>query len=245
MTNPPPDDGAAGAGNGSGGSPPLDELTLSIKGVRARAGEGPGELEVELDTSRGSITVYLHPCEGKTGCVVFLSGAGGGVKGPANEVFIRLARELVAEGVTSVRVQYREPGEFDECVLDALAACSFLKGLGAEQVVIVGHSFGGAVAVKAGELAPISTAVVGMSSQRFGTQEVAQLGKPLLLIHGSDDDVLDQAASQDIYDRAVEPKQLVLLAGTGHGLTEAADEVHDLLRTFITAHASGSEPGEE
>ncbi|MDA0364827.1 MAG: alpha/beta hydrolase [Chloroflexi bacterium] len=219
---------------------PIEELTLSIKGVRARAGDAPNELEVELDTSRGSITVHLHPCEGKTGCVVFLSGAGGGVKGPANEVFVRLGRALVADGITSVRVAYRDPGEFEECVLDALAACSFLKGIGAEQVVIVGHSFGGAVAVKAGELAPISTAVVGMSSQRFGTQEVAQLGKPLLLIHGSRDDVLDQAASQDIYDRALEPKQLVLLDGAGHGLSEVADEVYDLLKAFITAHASGA-----
>ncbi|MEX2229525.1 MAG: alpha/beta fold hydrolase [Dehalococcoidia bacterium] len=238
MTNPPSDDRAPGASNGSEAPPPPEELMLSIKGVRARAGEGPGELEVELDTNRGPITVYLNPCEGKTGCVVFLSGAGGGVKGPANEVYVRLAQELVADGVTSVRVQYREPGEFEECVLDALAACSFLKGIGAEQVVIVGHSFGGAVAVRAGELAPISTAVVGMSSQRFGTQEVEQLGKPLLLIHGSRDDVLDQAASQDIYDRAVEPKRLVLLDGAGHGLAEVADEVHDLLREFITAHAT-------
>ncbi len=236
MTNPHPDDQAPGAGNGS---TPIEELTLSIKGVRARAGDEPGELEVELETSRGAITVFLYPCEGKTGCAVFLSGAGGGVKGPANDVYVRLGRELVADGITTVRVQYREPGEFEECVLDALAACSFLKGIGAEQVVIVGHSFGGAVAVKAGELAPISTAVVGMSSQRFGTQEVEQLGKPLLLIHGSRDDVLDQAASQDIYDRAREPKQLVLLADAGHGLTEAADEVHDLLKEFITAHASG------
>lgn len=241
MTNPPADDRAPGASNGSGSPTPIEELTLSIKGVRARAGEDPSELEVELDTSRGAITVHLHPCEGKTGCVVFLSGAGGGVKGPANEVFVRLGRELVADGITSVRVAYREPGEFEECVLDALAACSFLKGIGAEQVVIVGHSFGGAVAVKAGELAPISTAVVGMSSQRFGTQEVEQLGKPLLLIHGQRDEVLDQAASQDIYDRAQEPKQLVLLEGAGHGLMEVADEVHDLLKEFITAHASGAE----
>ena len=36
---------------------------------------------------------------------------------------------------------------------------------------------------------------------------------------------LDQAASQDIYDRAREPKQLVLLAEAGHGLTEAVEEV--------------------
>jgi alpha/beta superfamily hydrolase len=243
MTTPPPDDLAPGTDHGSGTPTPIEELTLSIKGVRARAGDDAGELEVELDTNRGAITFHLHPCEGKTGCAVFLSGAGGGVKGPANEVYIRLARELVADGITSVRVQYREPGEFEECVLDALAACSFLKGIGAEQVVIIGHSFGGAVAVKAGELAPISTAVVGMSSQRYGTHEVGRLGKPLLLIHGSRDEVLDQAASQDIFDRAEEPKQLVLLADAGHGLSEVAEEVYDLLKAFITAHATNDGSG--
>jgi alpha/beta superfamily hydrolase len=232
----PPDDGTLGPQNGADGTPPED-LTLSIKGVRARSSETPGELEVALDTNRGEITLYLHPCEGKTGCAVFLGGAGGGVKGPANGIYQRLGQELVADGVTSVRVQYREPGEFEECVLDALAACSFLKGIGAQQVVIVGHSFGGAVAVRAGELAPIATGVVAMSSQRYGTWEVERLGKPLLLIHGKRDDVLDHAASQDIYERAVEPKRLVLLEGAGHGLQEVAEEVHDLLREFIDAHA--------
>jgi alpha/beta superfamily hydrolase len=242
--NQPPDRDGPGSGNGSAdGGSPLDELTLSIKGVRARAGETPGELEVVLNTSRGEITVHLHPCEGKTGSAVFVGGAGGGVKGPANAIYERLARELVAAGVTSVRVQYREPGEFEECVLDTLAACSFLKGIGAEQVVIVGHSFGGAVAIKAGELASIATGVIAMSSQRFGTQEVDHLGKPLLLIHGDHDEVLDHAASQDIYERASEPKRLVLLEATGHGLMESAEQVHDLLWEFISTHAGDAFSG--
>jgi alpha/beta superfamily hydrolase len=214
-----------------------EDLSLSIQGVRARPGEADGEIEVELNTTRGPLTLMLHPCEGRTGCAIFLAGAGGGVKGPAGEIYITLAKELVGEGITSVRVRYREPGEFEECVLDALAACSFLKGIGGAQAVLVGHSFGGAVAVRAGELAPLSTAVAAMSSQRYGTQDVAELGKPLLLIHGSSDEVLDHAASQDIYERANEPKRLVLLEGASHTLLEAAEEVHDLLRTFILEHA--------
>ncbi|MBM3140097.1 MAG: alpha/beta hydrolase [Chloroflexi bacterium] len=243
MTSQPHGDGDPRGTNGSGSGPSPEELTLSIKGVRARAGEEQGELEVQLDTSRGAITVFLHPCEGQTGCAVFLGGAGGGVKGPANGVYVRLASELVADGVSSVRVQYRQPGEFEECVLDALAACSFLKGIGAEQVVLVGHSFGGAVAVKAGELAPIATAVAALSSQRYGTQEVEVLGKPLLLIHGDHDEILDHAASEDIYQRAREPKRLVLLEGAGHGLLEAQEQVHDLLREFITDYARNALTG--
>jgi pimeloyl-ACP methyl ester carboxylesterase len=181
--------------------------------------------------------MHLQPCEGKTGCVVFIGGAGGGVDGPANQVYVRLAQALVERGVSSLRVRYRNAGDFEECVLDALAACSFLKGIGAQQAVLVGHSFGGAVAIKAGELGSIVNAVVAMSSQRFGTHDVQQLGKPLLLIHGSRDDVLDRAASDDIFERAVEPKRLVILEGAGHGLLEASEDVFNILGEFISRHA--------
>ena len=225
------------SGNGSdtpanGGS--ADDLTLSIKGVRTRPGDVSGEITVELNTTRGTITTHLRPCEGKTGCVVFLGGAGGGVSGPANKVYERVAVELVEVGVSSLRVEYREPGEFEESVADALAGCSFLRGIGGTDAIVVGHSFGGAVAIKAGQLSQLVKGVVAMSSQRHGTQEVHMLDKPLLLIHGSNDEILDQAASHDIFKRASDPKRIEILQGTGHGLQEKADDVYELLRDFIT-----------
>lgn len=224
-------------GNGSdtpteGGNP--DDLTLSIQGVRTRPGDVPGEMIVELNTTRGTITTHLRPCEGKTGCVVFLGGAGGGVSGPANKLYERIAIELVEVGVSSLRVEYREPGEFEESVADALAGCSFLRGIGGTDAVVVGHSFGGAVAIKAGELSELVKGVVAMSSQRHGTQEVHTLEKPLLLIHGGNDEILDKAASEDIFERATDPKRIEILEGTGHGLIEKADDVYELLRNFIT-----------
>ena len=63
-------------------------------------------------------------------------------------------------------------------MVDALAGASFLKGIGAGEVVVVGHSFGGAVAIKSGELSQLITGVVAISSQRFGTQTVEKLKKP-------------------------------------------------------------------
>ena len=213
--------------------------------MRAQAGEEPGELALEIDTSRGTILAALRPCEGKTGCAVFLGGAMGGGDGPAEGVYLRLSRELVAQGVTALRVGYRHPGEFDECVLDALAACSFLRGIGAERAVLVGHSFGGAVVIKAGELAPLATAVAALSAQRHGTQEVEKLGKPLLLVHGSADRVLLPEASEDIYGRAQEPKRLEILEGGGHALTEVADEVRTLLGDFIAAAVGDPVPPAE
>ena len=231
MTSPPPDEGS--------------DFVLSIRNVQARPGERPGELELDIETTRGRLAATLHPCEGKTGCAVYLGGAGeGGADGPADAVYLRLSRELVASGVTSLRLGYREPGEFTECVLDALAACSFLKGIGAERAVLVGHSFGGAVAIKAGELAPLASAVAALSSQRHGTQEVERLGKPLLLIHGSADRVLPPEASEDIHRRARDPKRLEILDGGGHGLREVASEVHALLSAFV-AEAAGDPPDGE
>lgn len=232
-----PDGPGGDAPRDLGGDDPDEELTLSIKGVRAREGEDPGEVDLEIETTRGVISAHFTPVQGKTGVVVFIGGAGGGTRGPAQDMYVTLAAELALAGVSALRLEYRHAGEFEECVMDGLAACSFLKGIGAEHVVIVGHSFGGAVAVKVGELAPLITAVCGLSSQRFGTFEVERLGKPLLLIHGSKDEILDQQASRDIYERAREPKRLVILEGSGHGLVEHAAEVRSLVTGFVLDHA--------
>lgn len=241
-------------GNGNGGAQPPapgggdsfwedrdpEDITLSIKGVRGRESDEAGWLEIELDTTRGAITLLMAAYEGGTGVAIFLSGAGGGDRGPANELYVRLGNDLAAHGISALRVKYREPGEFEECVADAMAALSFLKAVGAEKVVLVGHSFGGAVAVKAGELSPLSTAVCSMSTQRYGTFEVEELGKPLLLIHGSRDEVLDKAASEDVYERARDPKQIVILEGAGHSLRESEGEVYDLVKQFVTEHVAAA-----
>ena len=174
--------------------------------------------------------------EGQPGAVVFCSGAMGGeheVIGPGGRVYERLAGELPAQGVSTLRIHYRMAGEFEECVLDVLGACSFLSGVGAERVVLVGHSFGGAVVIKAGQILPMVCGVVSLSPQLFGTRQVEQLGKPLLLVHGTADGILHHAASEDIYKRALEPKRMVLIPDGGHGLAEDPETVHRELSGFI------------
>jgi alpha-beta hydrolase superfamily lysophospholipase len=52
-------------------------------------------------------------------------------------------------------------------------------------------------------------------------------------VHGGADDILDDEASQLIYERALEPKRLVIYPETGHGLAESAEEVYTLLLDWI------------
>jgi alpha-beta hydrolase superfamily lysophospholipase len=52
-------------------------------------------------------------------------------------------------------------------------------------------------------------------------------------VHGTADGVLDYAASKDIYERAQEPKRLVLYDGADHSLASRADELFELLRAWL------------
>lgn len=217
-------------------APRGDDLTLGIRDVAAAPIEGSSSLQLTIETTRGELRGLLDAAEGETGAVIFVDGAMGGpheVLGPGERVFETLARTLVPKGVTSLRLHYRHAGELEDSVLDILAGCSVLQGIGADKIALVGHSFGGAVVIKAGELAPIVVAVASLSPQLFGSRQVEKLGKPLLLIHGDHDTVLPHAASEDISERARDPKRLVLLEGAGHSLRERPTELFDELEPYL------------
>jgi len=218
------------------------DLELSIAGVASHERED-GALDLLIKTSRGDINAVMHACEGESGAAIFVGGALGGLDGPANKIYARLAAALVAPeagaGLTSLRLHYREPGEFQECVLDVLAGLSLLKGLGARRVALVGHSFGAAVVIKAGELSDLVSGVAALSPQLYGTRTVQRLSpKPLLLVHGMSDNILDCAASSDIYGRALEPKQIVLYEAADHSLASCADQLFELLSGWLVQVAT-------
>jgi len=174
-----------------------------------------------------------HPANGNSG-VIWVCGALGGFDGPSFGIFSVLSHELVSEGISSLRLNYRFPGDFDECVLDMLVAVDFFQQEGVGNVVLGGHSFGGAVAIMAGTMSAQVKAVVGLSSQTFGAHRVSELSpRPLLLIHGSRDRNLPALCSEQIYEWAREPKELVIYKGSGHFLRECRDELHDLLKGWL------------
>jgi alpha-beta hydrolase superfamily lysophospholipase len=169
--------------------------------------------------------------------VVMVGGVGGGFDTPAQGLYPRLGRHLSSHGVVALQVAFRLPGELGEAVLDAGAGVRFLSRLGCDRVALVGHSFGGAVAIRAGVALPEVVAVVTLATQSYGTDRVRDLaGRPVLLVHGVEDDLLPADCSAQVFDRSGEPKELRLIPGAGHGLDEAADEVYRIVHGFLAQH---------
>lgn len=209
------------------------ESTLTLQGYQTA--ELPDNMmRLILNTSRGDIPCIFHHCPGNSGGVIWVCGALGGLDGPSFGIFSSLSAELVDEGISSIRLHYRIPGDFSECVLDVLVGVHFLQSQKLDRVVVAGHSFGGAVAIMAGALSPDVTGVIGLSSQTYGAHDVARLApRPLLLIHGERDRNLPVQCSQMIYEWAKEPKDLVIYKGSGHFLRECHHELHDLLKRWL------------
>lgn len=212
-----------------------EDLELAITQVAGHP-EADGNVRLLIGTTRGEIRGILHPCATAPGAVIYVGGAMGGFEGPARDLYGRLADRLRPQ-LSGLRIHYRQPGVFEECVVDVLAGVSFLRGVGAGDVALVGHSFGGAVVIKAGELSAEVTGVAALSPQLYGTRTVERLGKPLLLVHGKRDGILDHAASEDIHARAIEPKRLVLYPEGGHMLAQCAGEVEELLAAWLPSVA--------
>ena len=208
---------------------PTDLPLLTLRNVQTHPEDETSDL-VKLVLSQGSLIGRHHPAAGDA-AVLWVFGSGGGLGGPAGGVYTRLAGLLQPRGIASLELDYRRPGELRACVQDVLAALSWLGSLGKSRIVLVGHSFGGAVVIRAG-LSPAVIAVAALSPQVEGTADADLLSpKPLLLIHGTDDEILPDICSRDIHDRAGCPKELILYPGCRHGLDECREALdRDLLR---------------
>ncbi len=60
--------------------------------------------------------------------------------------------------------------------------------------------------------------------------------KPLLLIHGTADVILPPRCSELIYERAAEPKRLMLFEGADHRLTGKGEELFALVDEWLATH---------
>jgi alpha/beta superfamily hydrolase len=200
------------------------------------AGAGP----VSLRTERGPISCLYSEGRPDGGGAVMVGGTDGGFNGPANGIYAKLAEDLAAEGVSSLRLDFRlhvAPGDVDEGTHDILAGVAFLKRQGAGRIGLIGHSYGGAVVINAAALSRDVDAVVTLSTQTAGTALAPRITpRPLLLVHGELDRRLPPACSRYVYERAGEPKELVILEGAKHSLRQRREDLRRLLWEWLVAH---------
>ncbi len=219
------------------GDRPSGYLKVNVNEVRSiplpdgDAGEG-----LLLATDRGEIRAILNRAPDSTKGVIWVCGARGGFGGPGPGLYAQLAQEFTAQGITSLRLDYRIPNELPECAMDLLAGVACLEDMGHDPVVVVGHSFGGAVVVAAGALSRHVAGVVSLSPQTYGANMAGLVSpRPMLIVHGKADTRLPYSCGMQVYDWADEPKQLVLYDGAEHRLEECRDELAGLLTEWIPA----------
>jgi O-acetyl-ADP-ribose deacetylase (regulator of RNase III)/alpha/beta superfamily hydrolase len=198
--------------------------------------------EVFMETNRGINQGMLTTARGKTGSVLWVPARGGNLNGPAGGVYAELACDLQAAGINSIRMGYRDEDSFDECVLDTLAWLSFLRATGSQSIVLGGNNLGSAVAMFTAALHPLVKALVVISSAVDDPEMIDRLGpKPLLVIHGEKDtrNPLDQA--MELYNRAGEPKELVIYPGVGTNLVGSKVELREKLGTWLSEQLGESD----
>lgn len=195
----------------------------------------PGLDHVEVFTMGGLLTLFWHGTGDEDAVVVACGGAMGGLLGPAEGLYHDVGVALAAQGIGTVRVGWRRPNDLDACTHDALVALELAAGRGAKRAVMLGHSFGGAVAVRAGVTADdLVAGVVTLSTQSAGCEVAGGLvGRPVLCLHGDADELLPPMCSELVAGLA--EGELVILPGAGHLLTQAATELRDRLLTWIPA----------
>jgi hypothetical protein len=138
---------------------------------------------------------------------------------------------------------------------DAQAAWDYLlqKGYQPKQILVYGHSLGGAIAINLISSQQNNTAqakgliidgsftsVVDMASlepkyrifpinllihQNFNSiAKVSSIHSPILYIHGAADEVVPPTMSQALYNATTAPKQLLLVPNAGHNNTASTNE---------------------
>ncbi len=189
----------------------------------------------EVYTRRGLLTVLTHeppPGAARPAALVACGGAMGGVLGPGHGLYHELGVRWAEQGVRFVRIGYREPNNLDLCAHDLACGVEFARDAGADRVVVLGHSFGGAVAVRCAVVMPVSVVgVVTFATQSAGCEVAGALhGRPLLLFHGDRDELLPPEASHVVAaiaghgEVAMMPGDGHLLAKSDVAITERLDE---------------------
>ncbi len=194
----------------------------------------PGLGLLTFHTNRGNFTALAHLGKGLHQGVIMLGDASGSFSGPGS-LFALISDDLFKQGIASLRLDYRLPGECRAAAVDALIAAQYLDDECVNDLVAVGWSFGASVAIALGALGRRVHGVAALAlSEAAGCCLRRLRSKPVLLIHGSADKVSPPEVSRRIYDELDEPRRLLIYPGVGHTFAEARERLISDLRHWIT-----------
>lgn len=237
-----------GESDGSGMSPLRELQVIAAQEVEVT----PTLQHIELYTLTGLLTILWHGDPEAESVVVMCGGAMGGLLGPAEGLYHDLGETLAADGIGTLRISYRKPNDLAACTHDLAAAADLASRRGARRFLTMGHSFGGAIAVRTALMLGAHCAgIVTLSTQSAGCEEAGLLADdvPLLLFHGDRDELLPPTVSEMV-QLLVGHGEFVLLPGAGHLLTQAGDELRERLGGWIPdqfadhARRNPSDPGD-
>jgi putative redox protein len=129
---------------------------------------------------------------------------------------------------------------FSSVVNDLALAVAQLRSTVAAPSILVGHSLGGAAVLAIAARVPEARAVVTLAAPADAAQagdtgqrgvqvlreQIAALGRALLVMHSPDDEVVSFANAWVIFEAASHPKSFISLDGADHQLSRLADAAH-------------------
>ena len=197
--------------------------------------------ETVVPSRLGSIDAMWHPplTTAPRGAVLCVGGFDGGFNGPAEGIYGDLGNALPELGIGVLRLDFRvktSPGPIDDGTLDVMAGIDWLVEQGIARVALIGHSYGGAIVVRAAFRSDAVAGTCALSTQTMGIEpdEVKSLApRPLLLIHGGADWRLPPRLSEWVYSLAGEGRELHILDGATHSLRQRRDDLWVLLLDWI------------
>ena len=216
----------------SDGPSALDSLQVF---ARSSVELAPGLTHTEIYTGHGLLSVFRTlPDAAPTAAIVACGGAMGGVLGPGHGLYPVLADRRADRGVATYRVGYRIPNDLDRCAHDVACAVEMAVDDGAEHVVVMGHSFGGAVVIRTAVVMTEEVdGVVTFATQSAGCEVAGALaGRPLLLFHGEYDEILPPQSSEMVRMIAGYG-DLEILPNDGHLLGHSDDAIADRLDEWL------------
>lgn len=207
------------------------------------AGRSAGQSSSSFGAPDGATLTGHRYGQGRKSVVLVPGGHGVG------ETWDLQARQLARDGFRVLALDYRgrgaspsAPPDDEKAHLDVLGAVRQLRSEGAEEVSVVGASWGGWAAGTAAIEAPDEISRLILLAHSPVDQPERLGGRKLFVLAGEDRDGRGQLrldGIRDQYDRAPNPKTLIVLPGAAHAqflfLTRHGDRLYAEMLRFLSA----------